>query len=437
MFVSQKVITTMSQLVLRLGDRSFSIPKKFVIVNSDLFDLHPELHDDPLYDVESEVDAPVFQTFLDFIRTQDESTVTTENWRPLLTLAGEFGVSCLQEICSAIDTAEANEHLLAQVSALCESVSQENESYEAMARDFGRFLSEFVSAMGKKTEQRIELLESEVSRVVRALKGEQLYRQGQELLCEKGPNEKNVSAGLMRLKEAAGLGHLDSALACGLHLEAGRICSQSLGEAVDYFRLSADGGNALGAVKYGGYLQKGIGTEKNEAAAARYFKLSVDQGNSQAQCAFGCCLQKGNGTAKNEAEAAKYFKLSADQGNSDGQRRYGLCLESGIGTGKNLAGAAKYYQLSAEQGNNHAQFNYGRCLELGIGIGKNGAEAAKYYKLSADQGNSDAQFEYGRCLEMGKGIVINLAEAAKYYKLSADQGNPMGHAFYSQLLSKQ
>jgi TPR repeat protein len=82
--------------------------------------------------------------------------------------------------------------------------------------------------------------------------------------------------------------------------------------------------------------------------AVKYYRLSADQGNADGQWRYGFCLESGKGVGIDLAEAVEYYRLSADQGNADGQWHYGFCLESGKGVEIDLAEAVKYYRLSAQ-----------------------------------------------------------------------------------------
>jgi TPR repeat protein len=57
----------------------------------------------------------------------------------------------------------------------------------------------------------------------------------------------------------------------------------------------------------------------NKSLAADYFRLSADQGNAEGQFAYGKSLSNGDGVVMDKSLAAHYFKLSADQGNAHAQ----------------------------------------------------------------------------------------------------------------------
>jgi TPR repeat protein len=223
-------------------------------------------------------------------------------------------------------------------------------------------------------------------------------------------------------------------------------------EARDYFKLSADQGNANGQYWYGICLRDGTGTSENQSEAAKYFKLSADEGYPPAQYDYGRCLLNARGVSRNVAEASRYFKLSADSGNHDGQFMFGICLLRGYGVARNTTGYYHYLKLSgkkydedlsdcdpsdstllprnatgcaeqvkplADAGDPVYQFTYGAMRFLKTPA-QNLQESAIYFKLSADQGLADGQLSYGRCLLKGLGIAKNESEAVRYLKLAAD-----------------
>jgi hypothetical protein len=54
-------------------------------------------------------------------------------------------------------------------------------------------------------------------------------------------------------------------------------------------------------------LEKGKGTAQNRREAVKYYELSADQGNASGQYRRGLCLEEGSGTAPNLAAAARYY----------------------------------------------------------------------------------------------------------------------------------
>jgi uncharacterized protein YegL len=88
---------------------------------------------------------------------------------------------------------------------------------------------------------------------------------------------------------------------------------------------------------------------KDLVRAAEYYRLSAEQGDASGQNNFGICLQHGFGVEKDLVRAAEYYLLSAEQRNASGQNNFGISLQHGFGVEKNFVRAAEYYRLSAAQ----------------------------------------------------------------------------------------
>jgi hypothetical protein len=137
-------IIQMSNLILRLGDRSFSIPKKTVLLSCDLFDLHPDLYDNPSYEIETDVAGEDCEVFVNFLRTGDESFVTNDNVRSLEALAEEFAAGRLLEVCGEFEAGEVRENLIGRFLDVSGSVSHQSEVIESIERDFPQSLTEIL-----------------------------------------------------------------------------------------------------------------------------------------------------------------------------------------------------------------------------------------------------------------------------------------------------
>ena len=87
---------------------------------------------------------------------------------------------------------------------------------------------------------------------------------------------------------------------------------------------------------------------KDEAEAVRWFRLAAEQGNANAQFNLGVMYANGEGVLKDEAEALRWFRLAAEQGNANAQNNLGVMYFTGEGVLKddvlahmwsNIAGA--------------------------------------------------------------------------------------------------
>jgi TPR repeat protein len=70
-------------------------------------------------------------------------------------------------------------------------------------------------------------------------------------------------------------------------------------------------------------LDEGDGVEEDKAEALRYFQLAAEQGDADAQFNLGLMYELGEGVAQNQAEAARLYRLASDQGHCDSQVNLG------------------------------------------------------------------------------------------------------------------
>ena len=90
-----------------------------------------------------------------------------------------------------------------------------------------------------------------------------------------------------------------------------------LAEAVRWFRLAAEQGNADAQVRLGWMYEIGDGVERNYGEAARLYRLAANGGNASAQNNLGNLYRTGRGVERNDAEADRWYQLADDQGFSD------------------------------------------------------------------------------------------------------------------------
>jgi hypothetical protein len=156
-----------------LGDHSFAIPKKTILLNSDFFDFRPDLSDNPSDGIESQVDIEDCEIFLSFLRKQDGSLVTSENRRSRQALADELIAGRLLEVCTELEAAEMRDNLIGRFLSLSDLISQQEDVIESVGRDFPPILCEFVvgqlasvcgelGALRKETDDRVLALSEEV-----------------------------------------------------------------------------------------------------------------------------------------------------------------------------------------------------------------------------------------------------------------------------------
>ena len=142
---------------------------------------------------------------------------------------------------------------------------------------------------------------------------------------------------------------------------------------------------------------------ENDAEAVRWFRLAVEQGQADAQFNLGRMYTEGWGVIKDEAEAVRWYRLAAKQGHADAQFWLGYKYADGKGVLKDNAEAVRWYRLAAKQGHADAQFWLGYKSTYGEGVLQDEAEAVRWYRLAAEQGQAYALFRLGRMYDKRAG----------------------------------
>ena len=210
-------------------------------------------------------------------------------------------------------------------------------------------------------------------------------------------------------------------------------------EDINILKEKAEKGDAVDQFRLGDYYFNSdplIGVDEwwqNQVEAVRWYRLAAEQGEAMAQANLGFCYYDGRGVGKNYAEAVKWYSKAADQGNASAQTNLGVCYENGQGVQKHEVEAVRLYRLAVEQGDANAQVNLGACYYYGKGVEKNDAEAVKWYRRAVDQGNARAQANLGLCYASGRGVQKDEVEAVRLYRLAAEQGEAyyfLGQSYY-------
>jgi hypothetical protein len=94
----------------------------------------------------------------------------------------------------------------------------------------------------------------------------------------------------------------------------------------------------------------GMGVPEDYAEAVKWYRLAADQGDADAQFSLGLMYNNGEGVLKNYAEAVKWFRLAADQGNVFAQYSLGLMYANGEGVPENNVTAYAWWNIAAASG---------------------------------------------------------------------------------------
>ena len=180
--------------------------------------------------------------------------------------------------------------------------------------------------------------------------------------------------------------------------------------------------DAITQFNLGYCYQNGFGVSKDDSEAVKWYRMAAEQGDARSQYNLGLCHDSGQGVPKNLVEAAKWYHKAAEQGFSAAQFMIGHCLMTGEGVLQDLTEGVKWYRKSAEQGDSPAQLNLATCYRHGQGVPQNMVEAANWYRKAAELGLAEAQSSLGDFYRKGEGVQRDMAEAVKWYHKAAEQG---------------
>jgi TPR repeat protein len=100
----------------------------------------------------------------------------------------------------------------------------------------------------------------------------------------------------------------------GVLFEEGQGVVQSDVEAVRWYRLSAEQGNAGGQNNLARMYEHGRGVAQDIGASLMWYRRAADQGNGQAQASLGRLYYEGKGVRQDDVAAHLWSSLSAARG---------------------------------------------------------------------------------------------------------------------------
>ena len=125
--------------------------------------------------------------------------------------------------------------------------------------------------------------------------------------------------------------------------------------------------------------------------AVKWYRLAAEQGDAFAQNNLGLMYDEGHGVPQDYHEAAKWYRLSVEQGYAQAQNNLGVVYDKGKGVSQDYKEAAKWYLLSAIQGYAQAQYNLGWMYAYGKGVTRNYVQAHKWWDILWASGDKEGR----------------------------------------------
>jgi len=211
----------------------------------------------------------------------------------------------------------------------------------------------------------------------------------------------------------------------------------------ELLRQSAELGNPMAQLYYGGSLKKGIGTKQDLSAAVEWLRKSAGQNCVLAFYELGVCYEIGEGVERDLDEAESWYrkaveggfvgpdaqqaveriaKLKSDEDTEAVAERLMQQAQELFDRQDDDVACAELLRQAAELGNAGAQLYYGRFLCKGIGTALDPVAAVEWFRKSAGQNCAAAFYELGVCYENGEGVERNLDTALEWYRKALDGG---------------
>jgi hypothetical protein len=119
--------------------------------------------------------------------------------------------------------------------------------------------------------------------------------------------------------------------------------AKKYGEAMKWYRMTADRGNATGMNAIGDLYFQGRGVPTDYGEAMNWYRRAAANGNATAQEGIGSLYENGQGVPVDHAQAIKWFRRSAAHGNADAANWLGYLYAHGVGVPQDAGQAQSWY----------------------------------------------------------------------------------------------
>ncbi|MBE6383281.1 MAG: hypothetical protein E7049_09775 [Lentisphaerae bacterium] len=162
----------------------------------------------------------------------------------------------------------------------------------------------------------------------------------------------------------------------------------------DHFRrllkLALDGGVDASAAVAEAYFN-GHGVATNQSEAVEWYRIAADGGHVGSLATLGLCRLRGLGCEKDAGEAASLFLEAANKGHLGSMANLAFCFMHGLGVDRDPEAAFGWAMMAAERGHAAAQTFVGECYLDGRGVAQDRRRADDWLTRAARQGNERAQ----------------------------------------------
>jgi uncharacterized protein len=173
----------------------------------------------------------------------------------------------------------------------------------------------------------------------------------------------------------------------------------------------------LGRIYYdGGYVMQ------DYAEAVRWFSLAADRGDAESLFYLGVMYSEGKGLEQDYVKARECLLKAAEKTNSAAYHYLGQIYANGTGVTQDYNEALKWYRLAVRRGHSGSCVALGKMFAEGRGVKKNYSRAVKWYRVAADRWDEDAMYNLGALYAEGRGVKQDFDEALKWSERAIESG---------------
>ncbi len=146
-----------------------------------------------------------------------------------------------------------------------------------------------------------------------------LYEEGWGVPKDNAAADERFRKAASRIRPLAVQGDVEAQFALGRMLEHGKGFVKNEAEAFDWYQRAAAQGHSmaftnLGYMLFTGYKRSSGGVKKDYVEALKYFRIAADHGDAMAAFNIGSTYEHGNGVKIDLEEAQQWYLMAAQQG---------------------------------------------------------------------------------------------------------------------------
>ena len=118
--------------------------------------------------------------------------------------------------------------------------------------------------------------------------------------------------------------------------------------AVKEFEILAGQNDPRGQYALAVMYDLGAGVPQSSGEAVKWYRLSAELGYADAQNNLGVMYEEGEGVARNYEEAMKWYRKAAESGNKDAPNNIGVMYMTGVGVRRDFVKACMWFNIAGK-----------------------------------------------------------------------------------------